>query len=109
MQISFLSLTSLSKPSTSSSSFSSTQNKITTLRNTLEEHMGKNKFPCTQMLSTKYTPPPPQTSITASKMFLTERKKRSSLQWFPYNTIIQPSICMGASTELHYSYRGLWN
>lgn len=60
MQISFLSLTGLSKPSTSSSRFSSPQNKITTLRNILEEHMGKNKFPCTQMLCTKYIPSPNQ-------------------------------------------------
>lgn len=71
MQINcLLPLTGLSKPSTSSSSFSSPPNKITVLRNTLEKHMGKNKFPSTQMLSTKRPqPPPPKQHYSLQNVF----------------------------------------
>lgn len=70
----FMPLTGLSELSTSSSSFSSPQNKTTVLRNTLEEHTAKKKFPSARMLS---FPPP---SISVFKMFLNEREKRNSLQ-----------------------------
>lgn len=77
MQINyFLPLTGLSKQSTSSCSFSSPPNKITVLRNTLEKHMGKNKFPSTQMLSTKRPqPPPPKQHYSLQNVFKWKEKE----------------------------------
>lgn len=69
----FMPLTGLSKPSSSSSSFSFPRNKTTVLRNILEEQTTKKKFPNAQTLSL------PPCSITVFKMFLNEREKRSSL------------------------------
>lgn len=103
MQINhFKPLIGLSKPSISSSIFSFPRNKTTVFRNILEKQTTKVKFPSAQMLSL------PPCSISVFRMFLNEREKRSSLQYFPNNAIILPFICMDASMELHYSFRGLW-
>ena len=103
MQINhFMPLTGLSKPSTSSSSFSSPQNKTAVLRNTLAEHTAKEKFPSAQMLS----PPPP--GISVFKMFFKWKGKEEQLAVVSIKCNYTTFYLYGCQHRIALFFRGLW-